>query len=153
MLVLDPPPPGETHLRRRVGEFHGFVRELVASIERQTVDGKRLGSLWDIEGDPAGLRLARLWGYVAESVAAYTELTAGEGYLPTARDWTDLRRIAALVGFKPRPPPLPRPRRPRRSPRRAGSWPNWTRAPIHSSRQPPGSSPRQPRARPRRRSR
>ncbi len=104
MLVLDPPPPGETHLRRRVGEFHGFVRELVASIERQTVDGKRLGSLWDIEGDPAGLRLARLWGYVAESVAAYTELTAGEGYLPTARDWTDLRRIAALVGFKPRPP-------------------------------------------------
>jgi hypothetical protein len=104
VLVLDPPPPGETHLRRRVGEFHGFVRELVASVERQTVDGERLGSLWDIEGDPAGLRLARLWGYVAESVAAYTELSAGEGYLPTAQDWTDLRRIAALVGFKPRPP-------------------------------------------------
>ena len=38
-LVLDPPPPGETHLRRRVGEFHGFVSELVATVERQTVDG------------------------------------------------------------------------------------------------------------------
>jgi len=103
-LVLDPPPPGETHLRRRVGEFYGFVSDLIATVERQTVDGKRLGSRWDIEGDPAGLRLARLWGYVAESVAAYAELTAGEGYLPTAQDWTDLRRIAGLVGFKPRPP-------------------------------------------------
>jgi len=103
-LVLDPPPPGEIHLRRRVGEFYGFVSDLIATVERQSVDGERLGSRWDIAGDPAGLRLARLWGYVAESVAAYSELTAGEGYLPTAQDWTDLRRIAGLVGFKPRPP-------------------------------------------------
>ena len=104
VLVLDPPPPGETHLRRRAGEFHGFVRDLVATVERQTVNGARLGSSWDVEGDPAGLRLAELWAYVAEGVAAYTELTAGEAYLPTAQDWTDLRRIAALVGFTPRPP-------------------------------------------------
>ncbi len=103
-LVLDPPSPGETHLRRRIGEFNGFVSDLIATVERQTVDGERLGSRWDVAGDPAGLRLARLWGYVAEGVAGYTELTAGEAYLPTAQDWTDLRRIAGLVGFKPRPP-------------------------------------------------
>ena len=103
-LALDPPPPGETHLRRRVGEFHGFVSELVAAVERQVVDGALLGSSWDVEGDPAALQIVRLWAYVAESVAAYSELTAGETYLPTAQDWTDLRRIAALVGFKPRPP-------------------------------------------------
>jgi hypothetical protein len=103
-LALDPPPPGETRLRRRVGEFHGFVEDLVASVERQEVDGSTLGTRWDIEADPAALRLVELWAYVAESIAAYGELTAGEAYLPTAQDWTDLRRIAALVGFAPRPP-------------------------------------------------
>ena len=102
--VLDSPPAGERHLRRRSAEFHGLVKDLVAAVERQTVNGARLGSSWDVEGDPAALRLAELWAYVAEGVAAYTELTAGEAYLPTAQDWTDLSRIAALVGFKPRPP-------------------------------------------------
>ena len=38
-------------------------------------------------------------GYVAEIVAAYTELTAGEAYLGTRADWTDLRRLADLVGL------------------------------------------------------
>ena len=104
VLLLEPPPPGETHLRRRVGEFHGFVSDLVESVERQPVAGELLGSRWDVEGDPASLRLAQLWAYAAEGVAAYSELTAGESYLPTAQDWTDLRRIAALVGFRPRPP-------------------------------------------------
>jgi len=103
VLVLDPPPPGETRLRRRIGEFHGFVRDLVEYVERQVVDGTPLGSRWDVEGDPAALRLAELWAFVAEGVAAYTELAAGETYLPTAQDWTDVRRIAALVGFRPRP--------------------------------------------------
>lgn len=104
VLALAPPPPGETRLRRRVGEFHGFLEDLVASVERQEVDGATLGTSWDIEADPAALRLAELWAYVAETIAAYGELTAGESYLPTAQDWTDLRRIAALVGFAPRPP-------------------------------------------------
>ena len=104
VLALVPPPPGETRLRRRVGEFHGFLEDLVASVERQEIDGATLGTRWDIEADPAALRLAELWAYVAESIAAYGELTAGESYLPTAQDWTDLRRIAALVGFAPRPP-------------------------------------------------
>jgi hypothetical protein len=104
VLTLAPPPPGETHLRRRVGEFHGFVTDLVAFVEQQEVDGTTLGTKWDLEADPAALRLVELWAYVAETIAAYSELTAGEAYLPTAQDWTDLRRIAALVGFAPRPP-------------------------------------------------
>jgi Baseplate J-like protein len=104
VLTLTPPPPGEPHLRRRVGEFHGFVADLVDSVEQQEVDCTTLGTKWDIEADPAALRLVELWAYVAETVAAYSELTAGEAYLPTAQDWTDLRRIAALIGFTPRPP-------------------------------------------------
>ncbi len=104
VLALVPPPPGETHLRRRVGEFHGFVEDLVAAVEQQEVDGRKLGTEWDLAADPAALRLVHLWAYVAETIAAYSELTAGEAYLPTAQDWTDLRRIAGLVGFAPRPP-------------------------------------------------
>src|SRR5262249_27266234 len=83
-VALAPPPPGETHLRRRVGEFHGFVADLAAFVEQQQVDGTTLGTRWDIEADPAALRLVELWAYVAETIAAYSELTAGEAYLPTA---------------------------------------------------------------------
>ncbi len=101
-LGLLPPPPGQPQLRRRVGEFHAFVADLVARIEQQAAGESSLGSLWDVEGDPQGKLLAELWAYVAEGVAAYSELTAGEAYLGTAADWTDLRRLAALVGYRPR---------------------------------------------------
>lgn len=102
-LGLVPPPPGQERLRRRVGEFHGFAADLVARLERQEEGGDPLGSRWDVEGDPQGKLLVELWAYVAEGVAAYAELTAGEAYLETAGDWTDLRRLAALVGYRPRP--------------------------------------------------
>ncbi len=100
-LVL--PPPGQRRLTRRIGEFNSFLRRLIADTERQPLDSGVLGSKWDVEGDPRGSILARLWAFVAEGVSAYTELTAGEGYLATAADWTDLRRLAGLVGYRPRP--------------------------------------------------
>jgi hypothetical protein len=101
---VTPPPPGLSSLARRVGHFDQFVAELVRSAEGVTgPGGVPLGRDWDVEGDPRAMQLARLWAFVAEGVAAYAELTAGEAYLPTARDWTDLRRITALVGHRPRP--------------------------------------------------
>jgi hypothetical protein len=102
-LGLVSPLPGERRLTRRIGEFHGFLHELIADTERERVGDRPLGSSWDIEGDPNGLTLAKLWAFVAEGVAAYTELTAGEAYLATAADWTDLRRLANLVGYRPQP--------------------------------------------------
>ena len=102
-LGLVPPPPGQQRLSRRIGEFHGFVDDLIARIERREADAGVLGSLWDVEGDPQATLLVELWAYVAESLAAYAELTAGESYLGTAAEWTDLRRLAALVGYRPRP--------------------------------------------------
>ena len=102
-LGLVPPPPGETILRRRSGEFYAFLADLIATVEHLEVEGAPLGGRWDVEGDPYGTLLARLWASVAEGVAAQTELTAGEAYLATAQDWTDLRRLAALVGYRPRP--------------------------------------------------
>jgi hypothetical protein len=82
--------------------YGSFLADLIAAVERTEVDGAPLGSRWDVEGDPHASLLARLWASVADSVAAYAELTAGESYLPTARDWTDLRRLAALVGYRAR---------------------------------------------------
>jgi len=102
-LGLVPPPPGQRQLERRVGEFHAFVADLVEAVELERDAGRRLAELWDVEGDPHAALLARLWAFVAEGVAAYAEMTAGEAYLPTAYDWTDLRRLAALVGHRPRP--------------------------------------------------
>jgi Baseplate J-like protein len=102
-LGLAPPPAGQAVLRRRVGEFERFAADLTRRIEQIQVEGEPLGRAWDVEGDPSAALLVDLWAYVAEIVAAYTELTAGEAYLQTAADWTDLRRLAGLVGYKPRP--------------------------------------------------
>ncbi|HEV2890589.1 MAG TPA: hypothetical protein VGX28_09455 [Frankiaceae bacterium] len=102
-LGLVPPPPGLTRLRRRSGDFAAFAEDLVRETEHvRGPDGGPLGAAWDVEGDPRAMRLVRLWAYVAETVAAYAELTANESYLATAADWTDLRRLAALVGYRPR---------------------------------------------------
>ncbi len=98
-LGLVSPPPGLRRLRRRMGEFSAFAHDITATVER---DGA-LGRDWDVEGDPLASELVALWAYVAEIVAAYTELTAGEAYLGTCADWTDLRRLADLIGFRPRP--------------------------------------------------
>ncbi|MGH8940295.1 MAG: hypothetical protein ACRDV2_13245, partial [Actinomycetes bacterium] len=103
-LGLVPPVPGQSPLRRRVGDYDAFVRDLITRVEHQLVGGDPLGRDWDVEGDPLAATLVGLWAYVAEIVAAYSELTAAEAYLSTATDWTDLRRIAGLVGYRPRPP-------------------------------------------------
>lgn len=104
VLALVPPPPGQPRLRRRTGEFWSFADALVADLEREEPDGTTpLSRVWDVRGDPSSSLLVHLWAFVAEGVAAYAELTAGEGYLGTAQDWTNLRRLAALVGYRPRP--------------------------------------------------
>ncbi|MEV0319773.1 baseplate J/gp47 family protein [Streptomyces sp. NPDC050658] len=105
--LLQPPSPAAGLARpdRAIGAFHDFVADLVRDVEqsRPVPGGPVLGRDWDVEGDPAALRLARLWAYVADGVAAYTSLTTAEAFLGTAADWRDLRRVAALVGFRPRP--------------------------------------------------
>jgi hypothetical protein len=90
--------------RPRIGDYHAFARDLIAHVERTPFGADVLGRAWDVEGDPLASSLVGLWAYVAEVVAAYAELTAAEAYLVSAADWTDLRRIAALVGHRPRPP-------------------------------------------------
>lgn len=105
---LDPrpdPPPGLGRLRRRPGDRDDLRDALLASLAEVRPPGipggPTLGTRLDVAGDPTVVTAAELWGRVADSVAAYTELTTGERYLGTAQDWTDLRRTADLLGHRP----------------------------------------------------
>jgi len=102
-LVPRPDPaPGQSRLRRRLADRTDFRDALLASLAEVTEPGRRpLGERLDVAGDPTVVLVAELWARVADSVAAYTELAAGERYLGTAQDWTDLRRTTDLLGHRP----------------------------------------------------
>ncbi|MEO7070911.1 MAG: hypothetical protein ABI131_10515 [Nostocoides sp.] len=102
-LVPRPDPaPGQAPLRRRLADRRDFRDALLASLAEVTEPGGGpLGERLDVAGDPTVVLVAELWSRVADSVAAYTELAAGERYLGTAQDWTDLRRTTDLLGHRP----------------------------------------------------
>src|SRR5450631_658195 len=102
-LVPRPDPaPGQGRLRRRLADRTDFRDALLASLAEVTEPGGGpLGERLDVAGDPSVVLVAELWARVADSVAAYTELAAGERYLGTAQDWTDLRRTTDLLGHRP----------------------------------------------------
>lgn len=95
------PPPGLPRLRRRLADRYDFRDALLAGIAEAPDSTGTLGASLDVAGDATVLTLAELWSRVADSVAAYTELAAGEHYLGTAQDWTDLRRTTELLGHRP----------------------------------------------------
>ena len=96
------PAPGQSRLRRRLADRTDFRDAFLASLAEVTEPGGGpLGERLDVAGDPTVVLVAELWARVADSVAAYTELAAGERYLGTAQDWTDLRRTTDLLGHRP----------------------------------------------------
>ncbi len=96
------PPPDLPVLRRRLADRHELRDALLAAMAGHRPGlGPTLGSRLDVAGDPAIVTIAELWSRVADSVAAYTELTAGERYIGTAQDWTDLRRTTDILGHRP----------------------------------------------------
>jgi hypothetical protein len=104
---LTPPPdplPGQARLRRRLADRLALRDDLLfrlAAAPDPAQPGATLGDRLDVAGDPTVLTVAELWARVADGVCAYAEMTAGEIYLGTAQDWTDLRRIVDLVGYRP----------------------------------------------------
>ena len=104
LTPLPDPLPGLTRLRRRLADRLALRDDLLfrlAATPDPSQPGKTLGDSLDVAGDPTVLTVAELWARVADGVCAYTEMTAGEVYLGTAQDWTDVRRIADLVGYRP----------------------------------------------------
>ena len=102
LVTLPPPGPGLKLLRRRLAGREALRDALLASLaETREPDSSPLGGRLDVAGDPTIVTVSELWARVADSIAAYTELTAGERYLGTAQDWTDLRRTIDLLGYRP----------------------------------------------------
>lgn len=105
LLPAAPDPlPGLTRMRRRLGDRLALRDDLLARLADTpdpTHPGGVLGDILDVAGDPTLVHIAGLWARVADGVCAYTELTSGEGYLGTVQDWTDLRRVVELVGYRP----------------------------------------------------
>jgi hypothetical protein len=105
--ALTPPPdplPGQSRLRRRLADRLALRDDLLfrlAATPDPARPGQTLGDRLDVAGDPTVVTVAELWARVADGVCAYTEMTAGEVYLGTAQDWTDVRRIVDLVGYRP----------------------------------------------------
>lgn len=95
-------PPGLTELGYRFGSYDRFAAAIVRAGEHAA--GRTPGAeRWDIGADPLAGHLVALWAYMAETVNGAVELAANESFLPTAADPDDLRHIAALTGFTPRP--------------------------------------------------
>ncbi|HKP41176.1 hypothetical protein [Mycobacterium sp.] len=105
LLPTPPDPlPGLTRLRRRLGDRLALRDDLLARLAGMPDagrPGRTFSESLDVAGDPTLLQVAGLWARVADSVCAYAEMTAGEAYLGTAQDWTDLRRVVELVGYRP----------------------------------------------------
>lgn len=101
LIPLPDPLPGLARLRRRLADRYALRDDLLARLAEIPTPAGLLGDRLDVAGDPAVVQLAELWARVADGVSAYTELTAGEAYLGTAQDWTDVRRVAALTGHRP----------------------------------------------------
>jgi hypothetical protein len=98
------PLPGQSQLRRRLADRLALRDDLLfrlAATADPARPGKTLGDRLDVAGDPAVATIAELWSRIADGVCAYAEMTAGEVYLGTAQDWTDVRRIVDLVGYRP----------------------------------------------------
>jgi hypothetical protein len=104
LTPLPDPLPGQSRLRRRLADRSALRDDLLyrlAATPDPARPGQTLGDSLDVAGDPTVLTVAELWARVADGVCAYSELTAGEVYLGTAQDWTDLRRIVDLTGYRP----------------------------------------------------
>jgi hypothetical protein len=104
LTPLPAPPPGQSRLRRRLADRLALRDDLLyrlAATPDPAQPGKTLGDSLDVAGDPTVMTVAELWSRVADGVCGYTELTAGEVYLGTAQDWTDIRRVVDLAGYRP----------------------------------------------------
>ncbi|HEY7814635.1 MAG TPA: hypothetical protein VIC62_15430, partial [Nakamurella sp.] len=98
------PLPGQSRLRRRLADRLALRDDLLfrlAATPDPARPGHTLGDRLDVAGDPTILTVAELWARVADGVCVYAEMTAGEVYLGTAQDWTDVRRIVDLLGYRP----------------------------------------------------
>ncbi len=100
--------PGLSAVGYRLGTFTTFRHALRQRLRRQVVNvsgqpTRPLGE-WTLD-DPAdfGVALLDLWCYLADVITFYQERTANEAFLRTAVFPDSVRRLTALLGYRPAP--------------------------------------------------
>lgn len=92
-------PPGLAVLPRQVLGFPEYRRAMLGRIRAHVP----LVDLRARAGDDLGLMLLESWAYVLDVVGFYDQQIAQNLYLSTATDLAAVRRLTALIGYRPRP--------------------------------------------------
>jgi hypothetical protein len=92
-------PSGRDALPRQIAGFAEFRRALLRDIASQPA----LAGWRGRSDEDFGIMLLEMWAYVCDVVAFYDEVIADEAYLRTAARAVSLRKLVALLGYRPRP--------------------------------------------------
>ena len=92
-------PPGLAILPRQVLGFPEYRHAMLGQIRKHVP----LVDLRARAGDDLGLMLLESWAYVLDVVGFYDQQIAQNLYLSTATDLAAMRRLTALIGYRPRP--------------------------------------------------
>jgi hypothetical protein len=104
---------GLNHLPRQIASFPEFRRAMLYLLQTEQVqfidtnnnlvNSKPLAN-WRARGkDDLGLMLLEMWAYVCDVLSFYDEAIANESYIRTSQLRPDIRRLVALLGYRPRP--------------------------------------------------
>jgi hypothetical protein len=90
---------GLSVLPRQIATFATFRHAMLRALPTQPALAE-----WRARGDQdLGVMLLEMWAYVCDVVAFYDETIAHESYLRTARLTPSVRKLVALLGYRPRP--------------------------------------------------
>ena len=91
--------PGLSAIAYRIGTYASFRESMLEAIARTA----ELGGLGTRRDDDDAIALLDLWAAAADVLTFYTERYANEAFLRTASQSDSVRRLAALLGYNPRP--------------------------------------------------
>jgi hypothetical protein len=104
--VFPPPlniPAGLAVLPRQLAGFPEFREAMLAALSPEAITYPVLGQWRASDPGDFGLMLLEMWAYVCDVIAFYDQAHANEAYLRTAVLQASQRRLAALIGYIPRP--------------------------------------------------
>ncbi len=91
--------PGASSLARQMGTFADFRTALIGDLARTPAWSRWRGR----DTRDFGLMLLEMWAYVCDVVSFYDQVIANETYVRTALRRSSLRKLTALIGYRPRP--------------------------------------------------
>ena len=90
---------GLSTIPRQIATFGEFRRAMLAALPAHAALAD-----WRARGDQdLGVMLLEMWAYACDVLSFYDETIAHESYLRTARLLPSVRKLVALVGYRPRP--------------------------------------------------